>query len=278
MGGVRIGTCSWKYPSWEGILYDVGSAESPLRQYARRRDTVEVDQWFWTLPDPSTAEEYAREVPDGFSFTIKLPNALTLTHLRAGTGGEPARNPSYLSPSLYGDVLDRLRPLQDRIGMLMLQFEYLNRQKMASAEAFLQGLAAFWEAVPHAVPCAVEPRNPRWIDERYFSFLAERGLNHVFLEGYYMPPVQETWRRFGGLLRGAAVVRLHGPDRTGMEQRTGGRWDRIVAPRDAELDGIARMVQEMRGAGLTVWVNVNNHYEGSAPLTIERLLERGVGA
>jgi uncharacterized protein YecE (DUF72 family) len=277
MAELRIGTCSWKYPSWEGLVYAPGSAESPLRQYARRYSTVEVDQWFWTLPDPGTAAGYAAEVPEGFRFTVKLPNALTLTHLRPRGGGPPPANPDYLSTALFGQVLDRLRPLHDGIGMLMLQFEYLNRQKMASADAFLRGLGAFWDAAPRALPCAVEPRNPRWLDERYFAFLAERGLHHVFLEGYFMPPVRETWRRHRRLLRGAAVIRLHGPDRAGMEELTGGRWDRIAAPRDADLDGIAEMVREMRGEGLTVWVNVNNHYEGSAPLTIERLLERGIG-
>ena len=32
----------------------------------------------------------------------------------------------------------------------------------------------------------------------------------------------------------------------------------------------------MRDRSLTAYLNINNHYEGSAPLTIERLRERGV--
>jgi hypothetical protein len=32
----------------------------------------------------------------------------------------------------------------------------------------------------------------------------------------------------------------------------------------------------MKGRSMTVYLNVNNHYEGSAPLTIERMRERGL--
>jgi hypothetical protein len=31
------------------------------------------------------------------------------------------------------------------------------------------------------------------------------------------------------------------------------------------------MVHDLLGRGVDVYVNVNNHYEGSAPLTIERI-------
>jgi uncharacterized protein YecE (DUF72 family) len=277
MAELRIGTCSWKYPSWEGLVYSPNVGTEYLREYARRFSTVEIDQWFWTLPEPSTAAEYAAATPDDFLFTIKLPSALSLTHLREGKRGEaPRPNPRFLSTELFMDVLARLQPLHGKIGMLMLQFEYLNLRKMASAAALLERLGAFFDAVPRGLPCAVELRNPRWLDERYFAFLAERGLYHVYLQGYYMPPVEDAWRRLGQLLRGAAVVRLHGPDRKGMEALTGESWNRIVAPRDEELSRIAAMVNDMRSHGLTVFINVNNHYEGSAPLTIERLLERGL--
>jgi hypothetical protein len=60
------------------------------------------------------------------------------------------------------------------------------------------------------------------------------------------------------------VVRLHGPDREGMEERTGRRWDRLVVERDGELKGTVGMVGELLDARVSVYLNVNNHYEGSA--------------
>ncbi len=50
-------------------------------------------------------------------------------------------------------------------------------------------------------------------------------------------------------------------------------WSRIVRP---QAEGIAAAVSitraDLRGRIVT-FVNVNNHYEGSAPLTIERFLK-----
>jgi uncharacterized protein YecE (DUF72 family) len=272
---LRVGTCSWKYPSWHGLVYSRATGIDYLEEYARKYDTVEIDQWFWALPEKEIAAQYASVTPPEFRFTIKLPNMLSLTHFYGRKGDTKLRpNPDFLSQSLFRDVLGRLEPLHAKIGMLMLQFEYLNRQKMESREAFLEALAGFAAAAPRTLPIAIEPRNSKWVDGRWFSFLAEHGLSHVFLHGYYMPPAWETWTQLGRLVRGAAVVRLHGPDRKGMEKATGESWDRIVAPKDEELDRIGAMIEDMRGRSMTVWLNINNHYEGSAPLTIERLVER----
>ena len=277
MAGLRIGTCSWKYPSWQGLVYSRAAGVDYLGEYARMYSTVEVDQWFWALPERKTASEYAAATPGDFRFTVKLPNELSLTHFYKRKGEtEPRPNLRFLSTELFTDVLSRLQPMHEKIGMLMLQFEYLNRQKMASQEDFLGRCAAFVEAAPRTLALAIEPRNPRWLDERYFGFLADHGLSHVFLQGYYMPPLWETYERYARMLRGAVVVRLHGPDREGMEKATGESWDRIVAPKDEELRRVVDMINDMRGRSLTVYLNVNNHYEGSAPLTIARLKEMGL--
>ena len=51
-GHLRIGTCSWKYESWKGLVYEPDKRYRPddyLRGYARHFNTVEIDQWFWSL-------------------------------------------------------------------------------------------------------------------------------------------------------------------------------------------------------------------------------------
>ena len=62
---LRVGTCSWKYEGWKGLIYRTGvkyAAGDYLADYAKHFSTVEVDQWFWSpfpagirLPDPETA-------------------------------------------------------------------------------------------------------------------------------------------------------------------------------------------------------------------------------
>jgi len=277
MPGLRVGTCSWKYPSWQGLVYSRAAGIDYLAEYARKYNSVEIDQWFYAPPDPAVAAAYAASTPESFRFTVKLPNMLTLTHLRRKKGETQARpNPDFLSPRLFEEVLGLLEPMRKKIGMLMLQFEYLNYQKMPTQAEFLTRLKGFFRAVPRSIPCAVEPRNPQWLDQKYFELLSEEGLGHVFLQGYHMSPVVDVYRRYRHLLRGAVVVRLHGPDREGIEQATGESWHSIVAPKDDELAQIVEMIRDMRGRSLTVYLNVNNHYEGSAPLTIERIRGKGL--
>ncbi len=106
---LRIGTCSWKYDSWKGLLYETGKdygSQDYLPDYASCLRTVEVDQWFWSLfpggirlPEPGDVKRYAESVPDDFVFSIKAPNALTLTHFYSGRGSglRPGSVPAVLA-------------------------------------------------------------------------------------------------------------------------------------------------------------------------------------
>ena len=77
---LRIGTCSWKYPSWAGLVYSSPEPVNYLGEYARKYQTVEVDQWFWSLGKESAAlprrevvAEYDASTPADFRFTVKCP-------------------------------------------------------------------------------------------------------------------------------------------------------------------------------------------------------------
>ena len=64
------------------------------------------------------------------------------------------------------------------------------------------------------------------------------------------------------------------PDfREEMEKRTGEVWNQVVEEKQAGLEAAARIVQANVRRGIQTFVNVNNHYEGSAPLTIQRCLQ-----
>lgn len=278
MAILRVGTCSWKYPSWEGLVYSAESPADYLAQYARKYRTVEIDQWFWTrLPSPADVAAYRDAVDDGFLFTVKAPSALTLTHLRPAKPEQGERaNPDFLSVELLASFLQRLEPLRSRLGVLMFQFGYLNRSMIAGQGPFLEKLDGFLRAAPSGVPYGVEIRNPRWLNREHFRFLRDHGMRHVFVQGYWLPQITDTYASFGDLLADSTVVRLHGPDRQGMEERSGLAWNRIIEPRDGELAAIGRMVRDLLFRGIDVFLNVNNHYEGSAPLTIERLRALGI--
>ena len=282
MSRLRVGTCSWKFPSWAGLVYSAPKDINHLAEYAQRYETVEIDRWFWSLfatgdprlPDPADVAEYRRSVPSDFRFTVKAPNAITLTHRYQKAKEDPlVPNPHFLSPDLFARFLSLIEPLGDTLGPIILQFGYLNRQHLGGHHELLDRLSEFREAIRTGPPCAVEIRNPRWLNARHFEFIHWYGFIPVLLEGYWMPPIWETHREHRDLLQEAqsVVIRLHGPDREGMERETGKRWDELVVHRDEDLRHIVAMVAELLDADVEIFLNVNNHYEGSAPPIIERI-------
>ena len=86
-----------------------------------------------------------------------------------------------------------------------------------------------------------------------------------------MPPVVGIYNKYKGYITGQAIIRLHGPDRSGIEKLSGENWNKIYIPLDEELKDIVEMIKELNNRGVDVYLNVNNHYEGCAPMTIERI-------
>jgi uncharacterized protein YecE (DUF72 family) len=282
MAELRIGTCSWRFPSWHGLVYSAPKGINYLHEYAQQYDTVEIDRWFWSLfnentiglPKPIDVETYRGSVPEGFVFTIKAPNSITLTHFYKKRKTDPLKeNPRFLSLALLRTFLSLLDPLESTLGPIMFQFGYLNKKMMDSQEQFQELFQVFSRQMPSGYQYGVEVRNARYLNRSYFEFLLRNRLSPVLLQGYWMPPITEVYREWGDLIaqHETVVIRLLGPDRKGIERETHKQWDRIVAPRDVELSAIVDLTEDLLANGVNVYLNVNNHYEGSAPLTIERI-------
>jgi len=285
---LRIGTCSWKYDSWKGLYYEKGKNYRPndyLSDYAKHLSSVEIDQWFWSLfpggvklPEARIAKAYAESVPDDFIFTVKAPNSLTLTHFYskqplqyADFAGKP--NSFFLNNDLLEQFLERLSPLGKKLGPIMFQFEYLNKKKMPSKEVFFERFQEFISRAPKGLQYAIETRNPNYLSSAFFDFLKEHSLGYVYLEGYYMSHIGEVFDKFKPGTTDFSVIRLHGGDRLEMEIETGGNWSQVIAPKPKGLEAAARIVRENQSRKVLTFLNINNHFEGSAPLTVQRFLE-----
>lgn len=277
---IRIGTCSWKYDSWKGIIYPEKGKFNYLEEYSKHYNTVEVDQWFWSLfgvkkvqpPKDTDVKAYTKSVPNDFMFSIKIPNSITLTHFyNRDKKALLKKNPHFFSPDLFDSFLTTLKPMKKNLGPLMFQFEYLNKQKMSGLAEFIDRFEAFLETVDKKYLYGVEIRNPNYLKKPLFEFIKRNKLVIVFLQGYYMPPIKSLFNEFKEYIKGTTIIRLHGPDRSGIEKKTGGDWSKIVEPKDEELGDVADIVNYLKKKKVDIWVNVNNHYEGSAPLTIQKI-------
>lgn len=253
--------------------------------YARYFNTVEIDQWFWSLfpqgvklPDPKAVCRYPESVPDDFRFGIKAPNAITLTHFYAKQpkGSEAYANkpnPDFLNQDLLSRFLESLESIRAKLGPIMFQFEYLNRKKMPSLEAFLDKLNVFFTKAPKGYPYAIEIRNNNYLKQPFFAFLKDHQVGCVLLDGYYMPPIGEVARDFQIHTGNFTVLRLHGPDRKGIEEKTKGIWNEVIEPQDERLNAATGVTRRILKDKNDTYIYVNNHYEGCAPLTIERFLK-----
>lgn len=157
---LHIGTCSWKYDSWRGIVYSDSKEKNFLREYSQHFSTVEVDQWFWSLftgdkvvlPKPKVVQEYADSVPEDFIFSIKVPNSITLTHhYKKQKSDSLIVNPHFLSVGAMKRFLELLEPLS---GLAASAFF------MTIWSLCLTRIVAFFEI----------PRNRRSFNEEIHSF------------------------------------------------------------------------------------------------------------
>lgn len=283
MSEIKFGTCSWKYDSWRGLVYSEKKQINYLQEYSKQFNSVEIDQWFWSLfpndkvllPDKNLIEEYNQSVGEDFRFTIKLPNALSLTHHYQKSKTELLlSNKYFLSAELFNKTIEVLSSFGQKLGCVMLQFEYLNKMKMPDQNTFLTQLKRFADEIDTKnFPVAIEIRNPNYLNEKYFNSISEFGFYHVFLDGYFMPSTILTYEKFHKYIKGICVFRLHGPDRKDIETISNEQWDKIYINRDDQLIKLSELFSEIRKKDLDLYVNVNNHFEGSAPLTIKKIKE-----
>jgi uncharacterized protein YecE (DUF72 family) len=78
MKRVRIGCSGWNYKDWRASFYPQGlPARLWLERYAEAFDTVEINNTFYRLPKESAVENWVRQTPPGFVFTVKASRYLT---------------------------------------------------------------------------------------------------------------------------------------------------------------------------------------------------------
>jgi uncharacterized protein YecE (DUF72 family) len=278
---LRIGTCSWNYPEWAELGIYSGTMKKHydyLPEYAKYFNSAEIDQWFWSLMDKSIirlpkqedVNAYKDNTPDDFKFTIKAPNSITLTHFYKTKNA----NPDFLNPKLLEKFLKTIMPLKEKTGAIMFEFEYLNKEKMSSLSEFIDIFGRFSEKFPEEFRFALEIRNPNYLKKEFIQFLNDQKIGMVMIDGYYMPPVESVFDNFKDLLvkSNFIIVRLLGKDRAGIEKLANKIWNKIVENRDETLEQVSGIILTLLKKKVPVFSNINNHFEGSAPLTARKLI------
>jgi uncharacterized protein YecE (DUF72 family) len=304
--GVHLGTSSWSFPGWRGIVYGDSFGEAQLARrglaaYASHPvlRAVGIDRSFYQpLPEAQFAR-YAEQVPPTFRFLVKAP-ALVADAVLRGEGGLPAGdNPAFLDAAVATEqfVLPALRGLGERAGPLVFQLSPQPRSMTRgdAAHALIDRLGAFLGALPAEVDgrrpvYAVEPRNAELLTPRFVRMLRNAGARLCLGIHARMPPAArqgaalhamdaheasgEDWK-----LAGPLVVRwsLHSGLRYDEARNRYAPFDRLIDPDLATRGALAHLIHVAIRSSQPAYVIVNNKAEGCAPLSCIELARAVAG-
>lgn len=257
---LRIGTSSWSAESWVGSFYPPGTRPADfLALYAEQFDTVEVDSTFYRIPSKQMVKNWNARTPAGFLFAAKFPQ--TITHEKVLLGCEAETK----------EFIDTMELLGDKLGALVLQFPYFNREAFAKPGDFTGRLSGYLDALPKGHSYAVEVRNKNWLTKELVNLLGERGVAPALVDQVWMPTIDELAAKLDVLTAPFTYIRLIG-DRKGIEKKTK-TWDKLIVDRSRETQTWVRYVQQFLKRGVTVYIYVNNHWAGWAPGSIKLFYE-----
>jgi uncharacterized protein YecE (DUF72 family) len=159
---MALGMPFWGFEEWQGRLYTADSRPADfLRQYGRAFNAVEGNTTFYATPSERTVERWNQETPRGFRFCFKLPQSITHDALLFSVESETLA------------FLDRIRPLREKLGPVMIQLP-----PQFGAEA-LPRLAGFLGQLPDDFRYAVELRDPALVQQGIAADLANEILEEA---------------------------------------------------------------------------------------------------
>ncbi|MGD2045817.1 MAG: DUF72 domain-containing protein [Gemmatimonadota bacterium] len=284
---LRLGTSSWSFPGWDGIVYDRRTSQRMLAReglpaYAEHPlfRTVGVDRTYYRPLEVADFREYAAVVPDDFRFLVKADRLVT-SPLDPETPGVRARNPRFLDPSYAVDavVAPFVEGLGAKAGVLLFQFPPIPANLVRGRQAFQEQLQRFLAALPEGPLYAVELRTPAFLDESYADVLESVGVAHCYNVHPAMAPIERQLALVQPFYQPALVVRwmLHSGLRYEAARDRYAPFDRLVDEDPESRDRIATTVLDVILAERPAFVIANNKAEGSSPLTLIRLAERICG-
>jgi uncharacterized protein YecE (DUF72 family) len=150
------GTSGFSYAGWKGKFYPATlSGAKMLAFYAQRLNGVELNGSFYRTPPETTLSKWAAETPTGFRFCMKANRGLTYSA------------EAFDKIGLARILAERLAPLGERLGPILLQFPPTRQLNVTLLHALLDALGR---------PVAAEFRHESWFcEETYRVIRAHQG-------------------------------------------------------------------------------------------------------
>jgi len=290
--GVYLGTSSWKYPGWFGIIYErdryvwrgrfseARFERNCLSEFAQTFPAVSVDASYYQFFKSEALAELTDQVPDTFRFAFKVCGDITLKrfpHLPRFGPRAGRANPHFLDATLFSDaILSPYENIRAKVGLLMFEFSRFGPGEFERGVEFMEALDEFLSRLPRDWPYAVELRNRHWLRPEYFAMLARHGVTHVYNGWTDMPPVAEQAALPGSetnpsLLAARFLVREGRTFEQAVKQFS--PYNEIQDPNPESrvaAVALAKRILNLKSIA-KAFIFVNNRFEGHSPGTINAI-------
>jgi uncharacterized protein YecE (DUF72 family) len=203
--GIYVGTSSWKYPGWLGLLYTperyrtrgklsrAKFEKTCLYEYAKVFKTVCLDGGLYQFPTSKMLEPIFAQVPTDFQLSLKVTEDITVKKFpdlprygkRAGKTNE-----HFLDADLFiASYLGPLEPHREQIGAIIFEFSHIRSGDWSRGRDFVAALDAFLDRLPRGWNYSVEVRNESLLQPEYFAVLRKHGIAHTLNNWSRMPSV-----------------------------------------------------------------------------------------
>lgn len=261
---LRLGTSTFTKEGWEHSFYPKGmQARDYLSYYATQFNTVEIDATFYGIPALSTVKGWYAKTPADFLFALKAPKEITHERILIDTD------------SVMNEFLRATEPLGEKLGVILLQFQYFSKKAFAGPAEFLTRLKTFLEKLPSDRRFAVEIRNKYWLGPPLYDLLRKHNIAMALIDHPWLPRPLEWLAKGDAVTTDFTYIRWLG-DREGIEKLTK-TWDKTIVDRTKDLEDWVDACRNFLKLKIRAFAFANNHYGGYAPDTLklfEKLMEK----
>lgn len=291
--GVFIGTSSWKYPGWCGLLYAAERYASRgkfaetkfnrecLAEYAETFKSVCVDGAYYQFPSEKYLTGLASQVTADFKFSFKVTDEITLKQFpqiaRMGSRAGQA-NPHFLDAERFiRNFLGPCKSIRHNVGLLMFEFSRFQPMDFRHPDAFVAALDAFLGQLPKGWDFGVEIRNEEFLGRAYLEVLRKHGVAHVFNSWDAMPPVDEQLQTVGAALEGVHLGArfLLKPGRSYQKAvEKFSPYTKVLEVYEPGRSAAVALIELALRKKSRLYLYGNNRLEGCSPLTLLAVIER----
>ena len=255
---IYIGTSGWSYPkgegTWQGFFYPPGRINE-LEYYSQYFNTVEINSSFYRPPNPGYVYNWARRVPAGFLFAMKLWQKFTHPRMYRDATGEEA----IISQQDVDIFRSSIEPLarSGKLGALLAQFPPSFKNDDYGRQILVAVAKTFGE-----YPLAVELRHRSWSDdENTAGLLRESNMAWVQIDE---PKFSTSVAPEVPVTADMAYFRFHGRNARDWWSGNGEQRYRYLYSEE-EIEELAGRVQDAAEKSRLMLAFFNNHWQAYAP-------------